>query len=192
MNLNQSTTSYQQLNLSDTGASASVSDVSLSYNHHTSTPILYNLNFNQLDQDLKQTSAILYDTETGYMNTTTTNSNAANNLNLENEHSITVGEACKLKSKTSLANQKRQKKMKYNDDSGIASNDLSHSPYLYSQQSQNYFHKQPPISSSSITSSNSSSASSSPLSLSSPLHHQQHSHLQQVNHLKSLFKILVE
>lgn len=140
--------------------------------------VLYNLNFNQLDQEIKQCSNILYDTDTTF------HSNTTNKVKLEqdelNENVENGLDTSKNKlNKSGSLGPKRQKKMKFsNEDSTEIVQ--ANSAYLY--PNSNYYHKQNLVGSSSITSSNSSSTSSSPLSSSSPSHHHSQNQINQVKY----------
>ena len=215
MNLNQqcSYSMGQQL-LSDGGGDSGgggnpvnengTANVFTSLAYSQSSNSLYNLNFNQLDHDLKQASNILYDTEAAGFGTS--NSSSSGNMaalsakidlstigvileSLNNE--LTEQEeiapqasldVTKLNKSGLAAPKQRQKKMKFNNHTDMdMPADLiqmhSSASYLYPNTPPNstYYHKQSLMSASSITSSNSSSTSSSPLSSSSPLNnHIQH------------------
>lgn len=124
------------------------------------------------------------------MNTTVSNTdNKLESLDHLN-NSTDNDESLKLNKHSNKSNgfaPKRQKKMKFSNDSESQKTDdtmhFTNSTYMYpnTQNNGNYYHKQSIVGSSSITSSNSSSTSSSPLSSSSPSHLQSHHQLNQVN-----------
>ena len=215
MNLNQQCAySMGQQLLSDGGGDSGgggnaseegTANVYTSLTYNQSTGSLYNLNFNQLDHDLKQASNILYDTEAGFGTANSSNLSTKMDLStigvkleslnseLTDQEEIATQpglDLTKLNKSGLTVPKQRQKKMKFNNPADMdMPTDLiqmhSSGSYLYSNTPPNstYYHKQSMMSSSSITSSNSSSTSSSPLSSSSPLNHhiQHHSQLTQLN-----------